>query len=166
VGLLVAQPRITWTTTRAGGDRQNPINPILFVHYSDSPGVKLDSWSEQRDAVRAIRDYHVSSNGWADIGYNYVVTQPWANTATRTWTGRGRYRIPAAQQGANYGNLAVCVIANSEERIFDDTVRAIAKLAQRVGARKVMGHRDVNDTDCPGDALYAKLPRIRKLARL
>ena len=161
-------PRIAWTTTKAGGDRQHPLNPILFVHYSDSPGRSLDTFAEQRDAIRAIRDYHVNTRGWSDIGYSYVLTQPWGTRAgkVRVWTGRGRYRIPAAQMGANYGNLAVCVIGNAHEPVAKRTVGAIADLAKRVGARDIKGHRDVNDTDCPGDRLYALIPQMKRLASL
>lgn len=164
--LIKFAPRVAWTTSRPGGDRQHPQAPILFVHYSDSPGRPLDTWAEQRNAVRAIRDFHVNERGWADIGYSYVLTQPWGGGPVRVWTGRGRHRIPAAQVGANYGNLAVCVVSKAGEPVLPGTAEAIARLARRVKARKIMGHRDVNETDCPGDALYAQLPRIRKLARL
>jgi hypothetical protein len=160
-------PRRAWTLSSRGGDRQNPSAPILFVHYSGSPGKALDSWSRQAAAIRAIRDYHVDVRGWLDIGYSYVLTQPAGNIReARIWRGRGRHRVPASQEGYNTGNLSVCVITDGTEVIPEQTVRAIAKLARRVGARDVQGHRDVNATSCPGEKLAAHLPRIRALAGL
>jgi hypothetical protein len=34
---------------------------------------------------------------------------------------------------------------------------------ERVLLQRISGHRDGDDTDCPGDALYAQLPRLRAL---
>jgi hypothetical protein len=160
-------PRAAWTTRPRGGDSQHPISPILFVHYSASPGAGLDSWQKQAAAIRAIRDYHVDVNGWLDIGYSFVLTQPAGRVRdARIWRGRGRHRVPASQQGFNTGNLSVCVIANDKEEIREKTVLAIAALAKRLNARDIQGHRDVNATSCPGERLAAHLPRIRKLAGL
>lgn len=168
MSIIEAVPRKAWTLTKPGGDIQHPIRPTLFVHYSDSSGRNISSFLEQRAVIQAIRNYHVESNGWLDIGYSYIITQPWGTRRgrVRVWTGRGRHRVPSAQLHFNQGNLAVCVIADQNDRIAHRTVLAIAELARKLNAREIRGHRDVNDTDCPGDALYAKLPEIRKLAGL
>jgi hypothetical protein len=109
----------------------------------------------------------VDVNGWLDIGYSFVLTQPAGRVRdARIWRGRGRHRVPASQQGFNTGNLSVCVIANDKEEIREKTVLAIAALAKRLNARDIQGHRDVNATSCPGERLAAHLPRIRKLAGL
>ena len=160
-------PRAAWTTRPRGGALQNPSSPILFVHYSTSAGKGLTTWGKQRDAIRAIRDYHVDVNGWDDIGYSFILTQPAGKARqARIWRGRGRHRVPASQYGHNTGNVSVCVITDGKERISPLTVAAIAKLARKVNARDVQGHRDVNATACPGERLYDVLPRVRKLAGL
>jgi hypothetical protein len=161
-------PRVAWTTSRPGGEKQNPLNPVLFVHYSDSPSRSLDTFAEQRDAIKAIRDFHVNVRGWADIGYSFVLTQPWGTRRgkVRVWTGRGKHRIPASQIGHNYGNVSVCVIGNGHEPVAKRTVAAIAELAKSVNARDIKGHRDVNETDCPGDALYKLIPQMKRQAGL
>jgi hypothetical protein len=160
-------PRLVWTRTLPGGDRQRPTGPVLFVHYSASAGLELDTGKKQRAALRSIRDYHTGVNGWSDIGYNFVVCQPAGKLhRARIYRGRGARRVPAAQLGHNTGNLAVCVIAAAGEPIATDTVLAVASLARRVRASAVKGHRDVNDTSCPGDGLYDALPTIRRLAGL
>lgn len=161
------RPRSDWTSAPAGGDRQKPVAPILFVHYSDFAGEPLRTLASQRAAIRSMRDYHVKANGWDDIGYSFVIAQPWHRRgAARCWVARGADRVPASQQGYNRGNVSVCVLAGPGEFAMARTAGRIADLARHVNARKVLGHRDVNSTDCPGDALYARLPEIRRLARL
>lgn len=162
---LFVVPRSVWTSTRPGGDPQNPSSPVLFIHYTDSPGRGLDSRPKRREAMRAFREHHVVGNGWSDIGYNFVLFQPSGKIKrARIWRGRGRYRVPAAQLGHNTGNLAISVVADGSEPISKETIKAIASLARAVNASDVRGHRDVNPTDCPGDKLYSKLSTIRKLA--
>jgi hypothetical protein len=160
-------PRAVWTGTDPGGDLQKPSSPILFVHYTASPGRGIDSRKKRIDAMRAFREHHVVGNGWSDIGYNFVLFQPTGKIKkARIWKGRGRYRVPAAQLDHNAGNLAVSVVTDGNEPISKETVKAIAKLARKINARAIEGHRDVNSTSCPGDRLYKKLPSIRKLAGL
>ena len=160
-------PRFAWTRAPRGGDRQDPVHPILYVHYSTTPGKPLDTWAKQTAALRAIRDYHVDVNGWQDVGYSFLVTQPSGKVRqARVWRGRGRGRVPASQYGHNSGNVSVCVITDGKEAISPDTIEAIGWLARRLKVRDVQGHRDVNATACPGDRLYDTLPRIRRLAGL
>lgn len=160
-------PRAAWTTRPRGGTKQDPKAPILFVHYSTTPGRGLTTWQKQVQSIRAIRDYHVDVNGWDDIGYSFVVTQPAGHVnKARIWRGRGAHRVPASQYGHNTGNLSVCVLTDGKEPVNAKTVQAIAALAKRINARDIQGHRDVNATACPGDRLYDQLPRIRRLAGL
>lgn len=166
----IARPRSEWTNVPVSEQcaRQNPKAPILFVHYSDAPGRNLKTKAQQTAAIDAIRTYHVRHNGWSDIGYSFVLAQGWRFPfqRARIWNARGRLRVPASQQGANKGNLSVCVLANGDEQMLRTSEVAIANLARRLNASAIKGHRDVNATDCPGDRIYASLARIRKHAGL
>lgn len=136
----------------------------LFVHYSAFGGKTVDSLEEQAAVMRSMYNYHTKNNGWVDIGYNFVVFQPQgkiSNQTARVFEGRGIDRIPAAQEGANTGNIAVCVVCLTED-IEQATIDKIKLLYKRLPCTKVKGHRDVNDTGCPGDKLYKRLPEIRK----
>lgn len=165
----VIRPRREWTLKAIDRrcTRQETTAPDLYVHYSDSPGRPLISKPRQVAAVDAIREYHVNGNGWYDIGYSYICAQPWGfYPKARIWRGRGRNYVPASQEGHNTGTVSVCVIANGEEPIKGATINAIAQLAREVGAKQILGHKDVNSTDCPGAAIYSALPAIRKKAGL
>ena len=161
-------PRATWTSSPHGADLDWPkAGRALYVHITESPGRDLTTRARECAALRAIRSYHVNGRGWMDLGYSYALAQPWARKgAASIYVGRGARRIPASQQGANRGNWSVAVIAAQHEFIMDRTVRAIAWLARELGAVRVLPHSAQNATDCPGDALRAAIPEIRRLAGL
>jgi hypothetical protein len=107
--------------------------------------------------------------GWSDISYHYVIFQPFNDVPARVFEGRKVRYVPAAQAGHNTGTLAVCVFGNfdHEDSVKRNTRYAIEMLLtrkpSRTGAGDVKtlgGHRDVVGTECPGDTLYAQIPRI------
>jgi len=149
---------------------KNPIGPnsTLFVHFSASDGSGIDKAGEPKQAVRNIQAFHMGpERGWCDIGYSYVlVQQRGIFKRPLLFKGRGFHAVPASQEGHNTGNMSVCVIADSNDRIKRSTVAALAWLARRCPARTVKGHRDVGSTDCPGDHLYSKVPSLNQAAKL
>lgn len=162
------KPRRLWTPEPHTSALDWPkAGKVLYVHITDSPGRHLTTPAAERAAIAATRRFHVETRGWDDIGYSYLLAQPWERDgAAAVYVGRGARRLPASQQGANRGNWSVSVLATEDERIMRRTTAAIAWLARTLRAKAILGHRDQNATSCPGDKLYAELPRIRKLAGL
>jgi hypothetical protein len=139
----------------------------LFIHFSASDGSGIDKAGEPKQAVRNIQAFHMGpERGWCDIGYSYVlVQQRGIFKRPLLFKGRGFHAVPASQEDFNTGNVSVCVIADSNDRIKRSTTRALAYVARRCPARTVKGHRDVNSTDCPGDHLYSKVPTLNQVAK-
>jgi hypothetical protein len=140
----------------------------LFVHWSAGKGLgpQFDTWKEQCAAVRGIQNFHMDDpeRKWNDIAYGYLVVQPSGRLRlARIFEGRGHDTVPASQEGYNTGNTSVCVLMKEGEPLKRSTVRRIKSLYKRLPCGSVKGHRDVGDTDCPGDLLYAQLPEIRKV---
>lgn len=159
-------PRSTWTRAPHAADLDKPkTGRRLYVHITETPGRELTSRARECAALRSIREYHVNGRGWADIGYSYLVAQPWEREGpAAVYVGRGRDRIPASQQGANAGNWSVSVLATANESIMDRTVAAIAWLARYLRASDVLPHSAQNATDCPGHHLRARIAEIKRLA--
>lgn len=154
--------RSAWKARPSGLKDANPLSEssTLFVHYSAFGGRNYLTFRKQAECMRTMQRHHMDINGWSDLGYSYVVFQrPWPFPA-RIFEGRSFRTVPSAQQGHNRGNGAVCVVALNED-IKKHTVHALRALYRRFPGRKVKGHRDVNSTSCPGDKLYAMLPKIR-----
>lgn len=148
-----------------------------FIHHGAELDARdTDTIGEQVQAMQQTQNFHMDTRGWSDIAYHYVVFQPeHPGVHARVFEGRPVHHIPAAQLNHNTGTLAICVYGNFEhhDALKPNTRWAIecllARKPQLTGAgnvRTLGGHRDVVQTDCPGDTLYAAIPKIANGAHL
>ena len=151
-----------------------------FVHHT----VNANDYTraEVPGILRSIYAYHTQSQGWSDVGYNYLVDK-----FGRIWEGRAggvdRPVVGAHTLGYNDWSFAMSAIGNYETvGPRDAMLQAYGSLfawklslhgvdassdRQWVGTRNfraINGHRDAGSTACPGRYLYAKLPVIRRYA--
>ena len=157
------------------------------AHGSDSnsygPG-------DSASIVRGIYHFHTHTNGWCDIGYNFLVDR-YGQIFEGRFGGMDRAVIGAHAAGFNTESTGVAVLGEFNSAAFPSqaygalksllawklsvhnvnpnqqiTVTAgagSAKYAQgtQVTLWTISGHRDVGSTACPGDNLYATLPGLR-----
>lgn len=158
--------RKEWGARDAKAFQPNPLSEssVVFIHHSAASGRKVDTFAEQCATIRGIQDFHMNSRGWDDIAYSYVVFQPRGGIhEARAFEARTYHHVPAAQLDHNTGNGAICVVGNlNVEGVARNTRYVIEELARLFPGRNLGGHRDVNQTDCPGDHLYAVLPTIAR----
>ncbi|MEV4679981.1 peptidoglycan recognition protein family protein [Streptomyces kurssanovii] len=115
----------------------------FVVHYSAGP---------TSQTVRAIQNYHMDSNGWWDIGYNFLVDHD-----GRLYEGRGWDNEGAHTRGHNRSHIAVCFIGRDGDAT-PAAKRAIRSLYEKtngiVGRRlSTTYHSALDSTQCPGDDL-------------
>ncbi len=160
-----------------------------FVHHT----VSANDYSptEAPSVVLGICRYHRNSNGWSDIGYNFLVDKYGTIYEGRAG-GIDRAVVGAQAQGYNaqttgISNIGTHTSVPQTGAALDAMARLIRwKLplhgvpttgttsvtsaggsTNKFGAGtsvqvpRVAGHRDTNATSCPGDALYAQLPELR-----
>jgi hypothetical protein len=156
-------PRSAWTGVTKPTTKLTPLKAAAVrgfaVHYTGSAG-KLGSAPTEQTTARRLRDtweHHVRRNGWTDIAYQYAVDQ-----AGRVFELRGaRYRSAAngnADVNAHWG--AITVLVGVDDDITPAVVEALRWWRTHVWltayphATKIVGHRDLNSTLCPGDRLY------------
>jgi hypothetical protein len=185
------QPRAAWgaqdCVPRSGpvyGDVQ-----VAFVHHTVSANDYTAA--EVPSIILSICRYHRNSNGWNDIGYNFLVDK-----FGTLWEGRAggidQAVVGAQAQGYNSHSTGIAEIGtHSSVPATSETIDAIARLIQwklplhgaptqgtvtltsgggslnrypsgtPVTLDRISGHRDGDNTSCPGDALYAQLPDLR-----
>lgn len=118
--------------------------------------------------VPTIHDMHVG-NGWAGIGYHFVVHKD-------GFIERGRpieYVGAHAYQNNGYtvgicmtGNFNLGVPTKAQALAVEQLTAAICKKYKiKPTAKTILGHRDLNDTSCPGDSFYPYLPDLVKNVR-
>ncbi len=151
-----------------------------FVHHT----VNANDYTRAQvpSIIRGIYAYHTRSQGWSDIGYNFLVDK-----FGRVWEGRyggvNRPVVGAHTLGYNDNAFAASAIGNFETaRPSRAMIRAYGRLfawklslhgvnaadgRQYVTSdyfKAINGHRDAGATACPGINLYNRIPRIRELA--
>lgn len=120
----------------------------IIVHCTATP--------EGRDvSVDTIRRWHVSGNGWSDIGYHYVI----ALDGTVN-TGRPLERPGAHCAGHNARSIGVCYVGGlaadghtprdtrtpSQRRALLGLLRELKK---KYPGAAIRGHRDYSSKACP-----------------
>ena len=138
----------------------------VFIHHSAGFGRSIDTHAEQIECLRQMQRFHQETRGWADIAYHYIVFQPYGRLKRATvYQGRPLEVVPAAQEGHNSGTCAICIVQADPEAIKWNTIWRAGRLARRVkSAKRLRGHYEVVQTDCPGQALRAQLKTIARIA--
>jgi hypothetical protein len=182
-------PRIGWganESIRRAGPAYAPAIRFAVVHHT--AGTNTYTRAQAAAVVRGIQLYHVQSNGWNDIGYNFLVDR-FGTVYEGRYGGVDRNVVGAHAQGFNTGSVGVALLGTyGDAQPSTAAEKAIAELlawrldlahvdplstlsfvsggSERfpegipVFLRAVSGHRDTGLTECPGAKLYARLGAI------
>jgi hypothetical protein len=175
---------------RSGSPTYN--TELLQAHVHHSASSNGYAAADVPALIRSFYKYHTHSLGWSDIGYNFLVDtfgQIWEGR----YGGVDKLVRGAHTLGFNNQSTGICVIGNYEQvQPTSAIVSSVASVAgwklsmygrdpqgsttvlstgsDKFGAGRsvtlpvIDGHRDTNDTACPGINLYNQLPSIRAAA--
>ena len=156
----------------------NDPTPIthLVVHHEEGPNTAANGdWAAR---VRAVQNLHMTTNGWADIGYAFLVDP---NGVIYEGRAGGEDTQGAHWCGGNRNAMGVCMLgsyvtASPTAAAKESLAKLLAWKASKNGidplgksthyqagfVNNVCGHRDNNGcSDCPGGQLYSELGTIR-----
>ena len=90
--------------------------------------------------VESIRKYHIEHNGWADIGYHYVIVKGGAIE-----TGRPIEKIGAHCPETNNDSVGICLIGikDFDNEQIENLINLIFRLRERFGNIPVKGHYEM-----------------------
>ncbi|WP_412540257.1 peptidoglycan recognition family protein [Longispora sp. K20-0274] len=175
----VAKPTIL---TRAQWGARAPKHPTtvlnrkpdrIVVHHTDTANTTDYSLAHAKSLSRSIQNHHMDTNGWDDVGQHFTNSR-----GGYLLEGRDKTLPSVAQhklvQGAQVSGHNDHTIGIENEGHYTSVlppaaqwnalVKLCAYLCDQYGLDPkvaIRGHRDFNATECPGDALYAKLPALR-----
>jgi len=155
----------------------------IVIHHTDhTTNPSKETLQGAEDLAKDIQTYHMSNTPdprddkpWSDIGYNFLNTVGGfllegrfgsLEEAIKGNSVRGAHS--SAVEGnrspgiANEGNFSVN--QNMPPAQWSKLVELCAALCQScdIDPADIRGHRDFVNTDCPGDWLYAQLPKLIK----
>ena len=147
-----------------------------IVHHTVNPNGY--SPAETPGIIRGIYAFHTQGNGWCDIGYNFLIDR-YGSVYEGRAGGITNPVIGAHAAPFNTGSFGAAIIGD-----FSFTGPTGASVASLINLFQwklsvhgvnpyggvfinggwydpIVGHRDVNQTSCPGQGLYGQLGAIR-----
>jgi hypothetical protein len=159
---VALHPRSDWTTVAPANS--NPITDSEIegsdVHWN-GPAVPLSALTDPRSYLEAVRRFHVNTNGWSDIAYNFAVDQ-----LGDIWVLRGMEYKSAANGNAdlNARYIAILGIIGDGQAPTPAMLAGIQEVIRmqrkRYPAGKAInGHGQIDPTSvpCPGPDLLAAI---------
>lgn len=117
-------------------------------------------------SVEEVNRWHLE-RGWTGIGYHFYIRKD-----GKVYRGRPEWAVGAHAQGHNSRSVGICVegaymTETMPKAQFDALVGLVREEMAKYPGAKVLRHRDVNSTDCPGtnfpwEALLAALSSEKK----
>lgn len=116
--------------------------------------------STAKETVEQIHNFHINNNGWAGIGYHFYIRKDGT-----IYRGRPEKYIGAHCENYNSVSLGICLEGNFEiekptEKQIQSVTDLVKYLRKKYGNFKLVGHKDLNATACPGQYLYSQLLSI------
>ena len=124
--------------TNGSFKRRNKTDEII-LHHAEAKSA----------SVEEVNRWHLE-RGWTGIGYHFYIRKD-----GRIYRGRPEWAVGAHAQGHNSRSVGICVegayMTETMPKAQFDALAALVReeMAKYPGA-KVLRHRDVNSTDCPG----------------
>lgn len=152
------------------------VTHLIVHHTATGNSAANNDWAA---VIRSIWNFHIFTNGWADIGYNYLIDP---NGVIYEGRAGGDNVQGAHFSGVNGGTMGISMVGTftdvtpgesqinslrrllawkASQRAIDPTGKA-RHAASGLDLNNISGHRDgPGSTECPGNALYPLLPTVR-----
>jgi len=125
---------------------------MIVIHHTGSPDMDADA--------KKIHSWHIG-NGWAGIGYHFVIRK-----SGRIERGRPEWAVGAHAEGENSHTIGIHLSGDFSaveptSIQIEKLALLIANLSEKYGIpidrEHVVGHGELMATDCPGSNLQALL---------
>ncbi|MCO1577986.1 N-acetylmuramoyl-L-alanine amidase [Crossiella sp. SN42] len=146
----------------------------IIVHHTATANVTDYSLARAFALSRSIQNYHMDSNGWIDTGQHFTNSRGGHITEGRhrslaALNGGTQHVVSAHTSGQNnvalgIENEGLYTSVGPTTAQWNSLVALCRYMCQqyRIAASQIYGHRDYNNTACPGNVLYGRLPELRR----
>ncbi len=150
--------RAQWGARSARSTRARHTPNRITIHHTVQGDISGPA------AARAVQNSHIDGNGWADIGYHFLVDRDGA-----VYEGNPVGRVGAHVSRKNTGNIGIAMIGSFHQETLGQTQkRAVADLVHHLATTysipidraRVKGHKEHLATVCPGNVDLDELVRL------
>lgn len=110
---------------------------LIQLHHTYSPAYKQFTGDNHTQLQTGMRNYHIKTNGWSDIGQHFTIFPDGV-----IMSGRSMEKIPAGIKGANTGAICIECLGNFDdggdimtEKQKDAIVTAVKVLLDKFGLK-------------------------------
>ena len=166
------EPMIYKRFLRFSEYKLRPKTEIIVIHHTEKLDTLTNKPVDGDSTAERVHKWHIEHNGWAGIGYHYLIRKD-----GMIEQGRLPEMIGAHVYGHNDNSIGICLAGNYNNGVgkptkaqLQSTKELTAWLCKKYdiepSRETILGHRDLNpNTTCPGDNLYCKLSEIWKFCR-
>lgn len=152
-------PRSRWHPRPVALSNSVPMSRIhrITVHHTAGPSFWGHDEQSVANEIRRIQRYHQKDQGWADIGYHFLIDR-----TGRIWQGRELQLQGAHARDKNAGNIGIAVLGNymrqdltaAQRESLRDFLRVLCARYE-IPPREIYTHREIcnGQTACPGPNL-------------
>lgn len=161
--------RSAWTSNPTPSSLPSLSPRRITIHHTALTGKPSTSSTQAQDAsrMRVIWNGHVNGNGWADIGYHFIIMPSGRVFSARSELKRGSHDVVNDGLGIAFDGIYSSTSINQKQ--FESAVALCTVLCRRYGIEDpttpvptatadfgtrnlplILGHRDRVATDCPG----------------
>jgi hypothetical protein len=178
----IAGPEPTIFST-ADWDARPPSSPVslagnnpnkIVVHHTAFANTADTGESGSFTIAHEIQDLHMDTNGWIDTGNHFTISRSGVimegrhRSLERLEAGSnmvvGAHTVNQNTQSIGIENNGTYITVAPPQILYASLVNLCAYICNqyKLSSSQIYGHRDFNDTECPGDVLYGMLPQLRK----
>ena len=166
---VAVMSRENWTDAQPITPKVNPLRGAyrITIHHEGWTPVWFSDAKSTASRLEQIRKVHVRDRKWGDIGYHFIVDR-----AGRVWQGRDLKYQGAHVRNNNEHNIGILVLGNFEkQRPTQSQTAALVKTVNQllrthnIRRSRVMTHREIMPTACPGKNLQTAVVALRKAGR-
>jgi hypothetical protein len=175
----VPEPNIYDTTAWNARPPSSPVSLAgndpnkIIVHHTAFANTADAGTSGSFAIAHEIQDLHMDTNGWIDSGQHFTISRSGIimegrhRSLERLLDGDdmvvGAHTVGQNTQGIGIENNGTYTDVAPPALLYDSLVSLCAYICHQYGLApsEIYGHRDFNDTECPGDVLYGMLPQLR-----
>ncbi|XP_043477897.1 peptidoglycan-recognition protein SC2-like [Leptopilina heterotoma] len=143
-------------------EREKLTLPVKYVFISHTATDFCNNQAECVHRVRYIQIFHMSSQGWADIGYNFLVGGDGNVYEGRGWdyVGQHTYYYNNISLGLSFiGTFNDYMPPKSQIFAAQKIIEKGVELGKISKNYTLLGHRQVSNTESPGDALFSEIKK-------